>query len=1045
MRIAFDMSAVIWKSLRAGKDPMGREVDFNGKKEHINTVAYGYERAVNHILQSLHRFNLQPMNAILVVEGANSKAPRLMINPGYKQGGEKAPEWYTNFNEIKHQIVELMRSIGVIAVSQDNCEGDDVLGWLAKHTREDLIVDTVDSDLTVLNGTNEHGANIQVCVSGEIGVNKFGDFPFKYVSLYKAMVGDTTDKIKGIPKFGHESWIKFDAEFGAEGMDTMIRMAEANNLDEIAMDAQQHKLIKLIWDGRHEFLNSWKLAKIHPEWVNRAKDPIQWFPGFCHAGPAADERVNKYRGKMRLVTADNYADALAFLKSKLDETPYFAIDLETSTDEESDDWLKARAAENKVDVIASEITGASISFGSNGKFCYYISVDHTDTANCSMEQLAVLLGTVPKDKFSVAHNAQGFELPVMYTNMGEFWKDNGWRGFMPNMVDTRIAATWWDENQMRFGLKELTKLLFGYDQVTYAEVTGGKKMNQIPATQVLHYGCDDSYTAHGLWNFFSLIMELEGTLPDYSKVEQKPMYLQALAFTQGVPIDLPRLIKLKKDDEEAQTKYRGVLDAFLITNGWEGSVPPTVTHEGLDPAMMKRVFEIVTGKELETRVRKFESLCKEIREQGAPDLAQFFETMDWDSINKLVSLKFVAQPNFNVGSPKQLAELMYTILGCPIRLRNAATDAMKAKGITEGNPRTDEDAIKLAVNMKDVEGAEAEILKSLIELKSIQTRMGLYWDAYPGMIHWQTGRIHPSFRQSGTNTRRYTSSDPNFQQQDSNPDGVRSVVLPHQKNAVIISMDESGQELRIAAQLSGDENMRSAFIGDNKRDLHSLVGASILHMSYDVFMESLGAGDVDCKKARQAGKIVNFSVLYSAGAGTVGETLGVEKTTAQGYIDSMYSTFPGLKKYQLESETMSREKGYVALLGGGIRHLGHLINSSDNYTASKAVRQAGNARIQGSGMNQIKRVMTRVWDSDLMERYDYRWLMSVHDETVHSVDRGHALAVSKVLHGFMTEQFLEDVPSVSSIGIGRNFGQLIEIGEVMDEEKFNKALDTLFA
>lgn len=410
----------------------------------------------------------------------------------------------------------------------------------------------------------------------------------------------------------------------------------------------------------------------------------------------------------------------------------------------------------------------------------------------------------------------------------------------------------------------------------------------------------------------------------------------------------------------------------------------------------------------------------------------------------MVSLKFVAQPNFNVGSPKQLAELMYTILGCPIRLRNAATDAMKAKGITEGNPRTDEDAIKLAVNMKDVEGAEAEILKSLIELKSIQTRMGLYWDAYPGMIHWQTGRIHPSFRQSGTNTRRYTSSDPNFQQQDSNPDGVRSVVLPHQKNAVIISMDESGQELRIAAQLSGDENMRSAFIGDNKVDLHSMVGAKILGISYKEFMERLGNNDPAAKAARQAGKICNFSGLYGAGAANIGETLGVEKSVAQGYIDSKNQSFPGLLTYAAESETLAREKGFVPLLGGGVRHLGPLINSSDNYTAAKAVRQAGNARVQGSAGNQVKRVMSRIWDTDLIERYDYRWIMSIHDETVHSVDRAHALEVSKVLHGFMVEQFLEVVPSASSIGIGRNFGQLIEIGETMDEEKFNKALDTLF-
>lgn len=1044
MRIAFDCSAVIWKSLRAGQDPLGRKVEFNGKTEHINSTAYGYERAVNHILNSLQKFNLQPKDTILVVEGANSKAPRLMINPGYKQGADKCPEWYTHFNEVKHQIVDLFRSVGAIALVQDNCEGDDVLGWLAKHTRRDLIIDSVDNDLTVLNGTNEYGAKIEVCISGEVGVNKYGAFDFKYVSLYKAMVGDPSDKIKGIPGFGHESWVKFDAEFGSEGMDTMIRMAELGNLDEIAMDAQEHKLIKKIYDGRDSFLNSYRLAKIHPEWVNRPKDPMQWLPGFPQAGRHADERINKFRGQMRLVTADNFDAALTFLKSKVAETPFFGVDLETSTPEESDDWLAAREAENKVDVISSTITGGSINFGANGQYCYYISVEHTDTKNVTMEQFAQMLQAIPPEKLSVAHNAQGFELPVLYKNLSKYFGDNGWRGFMPNMADTRIAASWWDENQYNFGLKQLSKLLFGYDQVSYAEVTGGKKMNQIPAEQVVHYGCDDSYTAFGLWNFFSTVMEFEGTLPDFHKVEQKPMYLQAMAYVEGIKIDLPRLMKLKKQDEESAVALRGVLDAYLISKGWEGSTAPVVTADNLDPAMVKTIFHIVTGKELETRVRKLERLVEEVRQQGSPELASFIAAGDYDSINKLIKLKFKAAPIFNVGSPTQLTELMFTTMGAPIRLRNDATDAMKARGQTEGNPRTDEDVMKLAINMGDVSPEEVKVLEALIELKSIQTRTGLYWNAYPGMIHWETGKIHPSFKQSGTNTRRYSSSDPNFQQQDSNPDGVRSVVLPHHSNAVIISMDESGQELRIAAELSGDENMRSAYIGDNKRDLHAMVGSQIMGIEYQEFMRRLGDGDAECKKARQAGKVVNFAGLYGAGASKIGEGLGVEKSIAQGYIDSKNKAFPGLLAYAAESETLARDTGLVPLIGGGVRHLASLINSTDNFTAAKAVRQAGNARIQGSGGNQIKRVMTRIWDSDLIEKYDYRWVMSVHDETIHSVSKEHALPVAKVLHGFMTEQFLETVPSVSSIGIGRNFGQLIEIGEEMDEVKFQEALDTLF-
>ena len=141
---------------------------------------------------------------------------------------------------------------------------------------------------------------------------------------------------------------------------------------------------------------------------------------------------------------------------------------------------------------------------------------------------------------------------------------------------------------------------------------------------------------------------------------------------------------------------------------------------------------------------------------------------------------------------------------------------------------------------------------------------------------------------------------------------------------------------------------------------------------------------------------------------------------------------------------MAREQGFVPLVGGGVRHLGSLINSSDNYTAAKAVRQAGNARIQGSGGNQIKRIMTRIWDSRLLDDYDFRFYFTVHDEVLFSVNRDQVIPTFREIHGYMTEPFIGDIPSVSSIGLGRNYGQLIEIGETFDESKLTAAIETLF-
>ncbi|WP_460282491.1 DNA polymerase, partial [Bacillus luti] len=125
------------------------------------------------------------------------------------------------------------------------------------------------------------------------------------------------------------------------------------------------------------------------------------------------------------------------------------------------------------------------------------------------------------------------------------------------------------------------------------------------------------------------------------------------------------------------------------------------------------------------------------------------------------------------------------------------------------------------------------ILAALSEMQIVQTRRGLYWNTYPNFVHWKTGKVHPSVRQSATNTRRWTASKPNVQQVSKHPKAegelpkVREVYIPHQPDAVIVSMDEAAQELRIIADYSRDENMLACFIGDNKKDMHALTGLGV--------------------------------------------------------------------------------------------------------------------------------------------------------------------------------------------------------------------------
>lgn len=1057
MRTVFDLSSLAWTCLLVGKDKEGYEdVDDTGNVTWVNTHAYGYENAINSIVSTCSQLNSTPIKTIFVEEGLNSKARRLMISREYKaERGKRPMSQYTEFNKLKNQLKEALRSVGAIFLSQDNVESDDVIAWIAKHIEEDITIVSNDNDLSALQGTNAQGAKISTFIGGVLNTNKYGMFDAKHITVYKALVGDSSDSISGIKGFGPAAFIKFYKEFGDAGLDVLDGMGKLESLDSLALEAEQNSMIKRLFDNQDDFIKSYKLARMYPEWCNTLQDAIQWSPGLV-LGTCCDERLRRWAAKTRLVTVDNYDQALGFLKSKLNETPWFSVDLETSVPDEADYWLEQRSKTGGgVDVISSKITGASITFGSNTQYAYYVSVGHADTANVSAHQLNELLHVLPADKITAAHNAAGFELPVMY-NEGVHPKDNGWRGFFPNMVDTRIAASYWDENQFSHGLKQLTKLLFGYEQETYDEVTGGLKMNQIPATRVLQYGCDDVYTSSALWNFFSLFMQLEHTFKAFMEYEQKPMYLQALAYTQGIPLDMKRLSELSRADDAKEAELSTTINEFLVNCGWEGSVCPTI--EKLDPTSIKLAVSIVLGEELKTMVRTTSKLATLVSVlEGGKILSDLILADDITSINRLMQSKFTASPELNTGSPKQMQEFLYTSLALPIRLRRKPTDAMRAKGIREGTPRTDEDAMNLAIKMGDVAPEVAPVLKSLISVKSIHTRRGLYWEPYPKLLHWKTGKLHPELRQSATNTRRYAGSNPNIQQLDSSKGGVRSVILPHHKNAIVASLDESAQEVRQMADYCQDENLLTCYLGTKEqlRDVHSIVACKIAGLSYDEFRKRYKEEEAKLNAnesitpiysvMRQRAKITLFATLYGAAAAKIAEGLGITEEEAQGYIDAIYDNFPKAKDWKEESESMARNYGYVPIHGGTVRHLAPLINSEDTYTASKALRQAGNARIQSAGGNQIKRVMSRIWDSRLIEDYDYRWMFSVHDETVHSIHKDHAAPVLKVLHSFMTEQFLLTVPSASSIGVGPNFGQLNELGETFDEDKIKGAVSGIFA
>lgn len=1103
-RIYFDMSNVMKRSLFVGKDTEnGFEVDDPekpDKKVFVNSAQYGFDNALALMHAALDKFGFRPKDVVLVYDGVNPTAVRARkVQGGYtKSRGQRPNEVYQQLEKLRRELDTFWLELGAATVTQDYVEADDILAFLARNSEEPCMIYSHDGDLMRLVGTNEYGAVVTVGNNDRINENPYGPFPFDLITLYKALVGDSGDNIKGAKGFGQAAFLKVGAHYGLEVFYEIEGLIKAREIYRLGEDMQDCPPLKKLVEDEQGVYDSYALARLYDNEIDTMENPLQWRYGMVRDRREGDDvRFRKWYGTRQLVHAGNFEQAVKWAEGA--RTPFVALDLETATDEESDAWLAEKAKRDdeaqKVDVYGSDIVSCGITLGDNLQHTLYFTHNHAPEdgiEQLTIEQMSEAIQRITKGRRVVAHNAQGFELPVLGRHFAELWKDNGWSGLLPDVHCTKILASYVDENAP-LGLKPNAKRWLGYDQTTYAEATtieglegtlppGGEmiklwadvegegtvvgptyeqrqyKMNELTASHVFHYGTDDTIVTAALYNHWQHRVQLEHAWKVYCEVEQLPMYLTTTAFLNGVNISLEEMFAQEKEDDEAYDKAWATLRAFLIQMGWEGTECPTYTAE-LTAAQIKEIFQIVTGRPLQTQVRTPSKLVALIQAEGEELLAVTIrDALDGkvDKLNEYVQMHFKGEPEFNLGSPKQLQTLMYDVMQLPIRVRNKPTDKMRKEGIKEGSPKTDELAIKTALKF-DEEIANAAVLQALLDLKTIDTRRKLYYEPYRHIHHPRSGKVHASANQCQTNTRRYSFSDPNLQQLPKKKDKgkFRRVLRPHRaKGCVIVSMDFNGQELRLAAEQSQDENMLSCYVGENLKDIHSITGSAIARekwdasISYETFISYLESDDPElkakAKAIRDIAKTVNFGEQYGAMAPKVAQTMMVTVEEAQIFLDAKKAMFPGVDRWKEEVVAESKEKGYVTSMLGARRHLRDALLSDNYMIASKAERQGPNFKIQGSGAEMTKLAMARMWKKKLHERYDAQFIAPIHDEVVWSVAIDDLVEFIKELHWCMTRPYATmKVPIVSSISFGPSFGEQIEIGEEPTDEAIEHGLQKL--
>jgi len=348
---------------------------------------------------------------------------------------------------------------------------------------------------------------------------------------------------------------------------------------------------------------------------------------------------------------------------------------------------------------------------------------------------------------------------------------------------------------------------------------------------------------------------------------------------------------------------------------------------------------------------------------------------------------------FNVNSPRQLGQVLFTELGLP-----------PVKKTKTGYSTNDE--VLLELSEKHHLPAMVRDYRSMAKLKST------YVDALPKLIHPDTGRVHTSFNQTATSTGRLSSSDPNLQNIPIRTDEGRRIreAFVSPEGTVLLSADYSQIELRILAHLSGDRNLVEAF--GNGEDIHNRTARQVL-----------GAEDQAVEpELRRRAKVINFGIIYGMSAYGLSRELGISPGEASSIIDGYFDVYSGVREFTEKTLQQAREKGYVQTLLNRRRYLPELASKNPNIR-QYGERMAVNTPIQGTAADLIKVAMLRVHEGLSGEVPGARMLLQVHDELVFEVPEGKTQTASAFVSGIMEGVMDLDVPLVVDVGWGKNWAE----------------------
>ncbi|EAU46439.1 DNA polymerase I [Salipiger bermudensis] len=851
----------------------------------------------------------------------------------YKANREAMPE------DLRPQIPLTRRATEAFNIACKELEGyeaDDIIATLARQAREAggrVTIISSDKDLMQLvgDGVEMLDAMKNRRIDRDGVFEKFGVFPDRVVDV-QALAGDSVDNVPGAPGIGIKTAALLINEYGS--LEDLLDRAE---------EIKQPKRRQTLIEKREQIELSKRLVQLDEE------TPLEFGLDDLEVRDPDPEVLLGFLAEMEFRSlTKRIADQLDAEAPVIpDTTPEGANPAEEGTPEmpaiEPDTYIWVKTAEDLAPFIdAAHQRG-------------WVAVDTETTGLNEMacDLVGISLCTEPGEAcyIPLAHRAD--------SDGGLFGDGDLAEGQMPMQAALDLLKPLLEDPAvMKIGQN------MKYDAKIFARY--GVRIAPIDDTMLMSYAMNAGLHGHGM---------------------------DALSerYLSHTPIPIKELLgsgkKMKTFDQvpiEDAVKYAAE-DADITLRLW------TLLKPQLHRNHVTRVYE--------TMERPLVPVLAEMEMAGVQVDRDTLSRMSNAFSQKMAALEAeiheLAGESFNVGSPKQLGEILFDKMGL------------------EGGKKGKTGAYATGADVLEDLATEHELPARVLDWRQLSKLKSTYTDALQEHINKDTGRVHTSYVISGANTGRLSSTDPNLQNIPVRSEEGRRIreafVAPEGKT--IVALDYSQIELRILAHMAEIDALKQAF--RDGQDIHAMTASEMFNVPMDEMTSEI----------RRQAKAINFGVIYGISGFGLARNLRIPRSEAQGFIDRYFERFPGIRTYMDDTVAFAKEHKRVETLFGRVIHTPEI--AAKGPRAGFAKRAAINAPIQGTAADIIRRAMIRM--PDAIEKLPATMLLQVHDELIFEVEQGaeEALisAARTVMEGAAEPVVKLDVPLVVDAGQGKSWAE----------------------